>query len=246
MKSVITALGVAAMAFAGATGAAAQNQMGSSGGLTNPTNVVRNFSVQTVGPVLNELGMPWQVRQLDNGSQYIMAAGGSTQFAIIFTACDQGSGCIGMQTLALYSGATPNAQTVQAFNASIPFVSAGVAQDGQAFISRYDIADYGIPRGNIASSVVNFLATAEMFASELAAAHQTVSLDGYASDRSATHLNRQATEQLTGKPVERPQAEGFARHQIGLDESAEMIRVMLQEESVGRNSLEQKVKNDLD
>lgn len=247
MKSVLTALGAAALALTAGISAHAQNQMGSSSaGLSNPTNVVKNFSVQTVGPVLNELGVPWQVQQLDNGAQVLIAASGSTQFILFFTACQGDNGCVGMQTVTFFRGADPNPQTVQAFNSSIPFVTAGVDQDGEAYISRYDIADYGIPRGNIASSLANFLATAQMFANELANAHQTVSLDGYPSDRSAKHLNRQATEKLTGQPVAAPEAEGFARHQAGMDEGAEILRVLLQEDTVGRNTIEKKVKNELE
>lgn len=249
MKRAFAAFGAAALALtAGMSGAQAQNSMGSSGsGLSNPTNIVKNFSVQTVGPVLNELGMPWEVRQLDNGAQYIIAAGGSTQFILFFTACQGSNGCVGMQAVTFFRGVDPNPQTVQAFNSNIPFVTAGVDQDGEAYISRYDISDYGIPRGNIASSMLNFLATAEMFAGELASAHQTVSLDGYASDMSASHLNRQVTQNLTGKPAHAPEtAKGFARHQVGIEEGAAMIRLLLQEDKIGRNEIEKKVQNDLD
>ncbi|WP_425410923.1 YbjN domain-containing protein [Hyphococcus sp.] len=252
MKSVFG--GAAAIVFGALSsvtgGAQAQNQMGSSSsGLSNPTNVVQNFSVQTVGPVLNELGMPWQVQQLDdNGAQYILAAGGSVQFIIFFAACqdEAGARCVGMHTVTFFQGMEANPQTVQAFNANIPFITAGVSQDNVAYVSRYDIADFGIPRGNIASSLVNFLAVAQNFADELAAGHQTVSLDGYASDLSASRLNRQTAEKVLGGSVSSAPAGGYMLHQTGLEEGAEMIQLMLKDDSVRRNTIKQKVQNERD
>ena len=235
MKKITAYIGAAALAFvAGVSGAHAQNQMGSQGGLSNPETVVRKFSVQTVGPVLNELGMPWQVGQVSSGAQYIHAAAGDMQFVMFFTAC-QGAECAGMQTLMLFGGGAANPQTVQAFNVKYPFATAGLDQDGSAYISRYDIADFGIPRGNIASSVVNFLLLSEMFAGELAAAHQTVSLDGYVGDLSSAHLNRQQLNHIEGaQTVFSNQGDS---HKEGFEQGAEMIRMLLEDKSAPRNKI---------
>ncbi|MAW79221.1 MAG: hypothetical protein CMI63_03205 [Parvularcula sp.] len=238
MKQITAILGAAAMALASSiSGAAAQNQMGASDIVANPKTVVPNFSVQTVGPVLNELGMPWQVRQLDSGAQFIHAASGSMQFFIFFTVCKQ-AGCSGMYAQTIFEG-DANPQTVQAFNARQPFGSVGVTQDGAAYAVRYDIADYGIPRGNIAVSLANFLNMSQMFASELAAAHQTVSLEGYADDLASSSLNRKALQHFTGLEMQTP-GDGVL-HQQGLEEGAEMIRMLLSDESVPRNKIENKL-----
>lgn len=236
MKKITAFIGAAVVAFvAGASGASAQNQMGSQGGLSNPETVVRKFSVQTVGPVLNELGMPWQVGQLSSGAQYIHAAAGGMQFVMFFTAC-QGADCAGMQTLMLFGGGAANPQTVQAFNVRYPFATAGLDQDGSAYISRYDIADFGIPRGNIASSVVNFLMLSEMFAGELANAHKTVSLDGYVGDLSSAHLNRQQLNHIEGAAGMAFSNQGDS-HQQGFEQGAEMIRMLLEDKSAPRNKI---------
>lgn len=239
MKSITTILSAALLATAmSAGGANAQNQMGASGGLSNPQTVVRKFSVQTVGPVLNELGMPWQVRQLDNGAQYIHAASGSMQFILFFTVCD-GAECAGMQAVTFFSGANANPQTVQAFNVRFPFGTAGVDQDGTAYVSRYDIADYGIPRGNIASSVTNFLQLAELFVGELASAHQTVSLDGYADDLASSSLNRQALNHFSG--VSGAMSLQSDKHSDGFEQGAEMVRMLLRDETSPRNKIQNKI-----
>ncbi len=239
MRQITKVIGAAVLALAaGFSGASAQNDMGSGSGLSNPTTVVKKFSVQAVGPVLNELGMPWQVRQLDNGAQYIHAASGSMQFILFFTVCN-GAECSGMQAVTFFSGASANPQTVQAFNVRYPFGTAGVDQNGTAYISRYDIADYGIPRGNIASSVVNFLGLAEMFVGELANAHQTVSLEGYADDLASSSLNRQALNHFTG--VEGALSMQADAHREGFEQGAEMIRLMLEDAALPRNKIENKL-----
>lgn len=239
MKQITVIFSAAALALAvSISSATAQNNMGESSGLSNPTTVVPKFSVQTVGPVLNELGMPWQVRQLDNGAQYIHAASGSMQFILFFTVC-QGSQCSGMQAVTFFNDANANPQTVQAFNVRYPFGTAGIDQNGSAYVSRYDIADYGIPRGNIASSVVNFLGLAEMFAGELANAHQTVSLEGYADDLASSSLNRQALNHFTG--VDSAMTMQADAHRDGFEQGAEMIRMLLKDEATPRNKIQNKL-----
>ncbi|WP_165793543.1 YbjN domain-containing protein [Hyphococcus luteus] len=239
MKPITAFFGAAAMALAaGVSGASAQNSMGSgesSGmGLSNPETVVRKFSVQSVGPVLNELGMPWQVGQLSNGAQYMHAAAGGMQFVLFFTACT-GTECAGMQSLMMFGETGANSQTVQAFNARYPFATAGIDQEGSAYISRYDIADYGIPRGNIASSLVNFLLLSEMFAKELANSHQTVSLEGYAGDLSSSHLNRQELNHVAG--AETGYSNQSDQHADGFEQGAELIRLFLEDDAAPRNKI---------
>lgn len=240
MKSILVAAGASALAIAAVSSAEAQNSM-SSGGLSNPTNVVRNFSVQTVGPVLNEIGVAWQVQTLSSGQQYIDAVyGDALRFVIFFTACQDGAGgsCVGMNSVAFFD-ASANAQTVQAFNFRYQFASTGIDPNGVAYISRYDIADYGIPRGNIASSVVNFAQLAAAFSQELETAHQTVSLEGYASDMAATHLNQQGFESLTGGEIN--QGQPLLRHEASFEDAAEMVQQLIKDKQVPHNKIDNKV-----
>lgn len=240
MKPIAVILSAAAAALAvNIAGASAQNNMGApSSPLANPTSAVKSFSVQSVGPVLNELGAPWQVNQLDNGTQYIVAASGSMQFILFFTVCN-GADCMGMQAVTFFSGANVNPQTVQAFNVRYPFGTAGVDQDGIAYISRYDIADFGIPRGNIASSIINFVGLAEMFSAELAGASQTVSLDGYADDLAAAQLNKGSLNHFAGADTAFTlQAD---KHRDGFEQGAEMIRMLLDDDKTPRNKIQNKL-----
>lgn len=237
MKSIFAAAGASVLAIAIAMSAAAQSQ---APGVSNPANMVRNFSVPTVGPVLNELGVAWRVQTLSSGQQYIEAVyGDALQFVIFFTACKSATGeCYGMNSVAFFD-AEVNPQTVQAFNFRYQFASAGVNPEGTAYISRYDVADYGVPRGNIASSIVNFAQLAAMFSKELDSAHRTVSLEGYASDMSATHLNQQTIVSMTGREIE--PASPLLRHEVSFEDTAEIVQRLISDENVPRNKIDNKL-----
>ena len=240
MRSILVAAGASALAIAAVTGANAQNSMSGDAGLSNPTNIVKDFSVQTVGPVLNELGVAWQVETLDSGQQYIDAVyGGALRFVIFFTACQSagGSDCVGMNAVAFFD-TSANTQTVQAFNFRYQFASAGIDPNGVAYISRYDIADYGIPRGNIASSIVNFAQLSAAFSQELETAHQTVSLEGYATDMAATHLNQKSVESFTGEQVET--GNRLKRHEASFEEAADVVQQLIKDKDVPHNKIENK------
>ena len=169
--------------------------------ISNPRGTVANFDVANIGPVLTELGIVWQAAQTADGKPFIRASVGQNEaFNIVPHACADratSTGCVGANFFILYDGLNPNPQTVSAFNQNIPFVSAGVFSGSSvAFISRYEIADFGIPRGNVASSIGNFLYAARQFRSQLSGAN-TVSLDGYADDMIASGLNAKSADAIS-------------------------------------------------
>ena len=185
MKILVAA--TAACAALGAVANAGQDIV------SNPRAMVPNFDVQNVGPVLTELGAVWQEGQANDGQRYIQASVGDGLYLnFIPAACDGSTGknCVGLSTVAFFSSAAINYQTIAAFNQRYRFAAAGIAADGKtAYISRYDIADYGIPRGNLASSVANLAYLASIFRNEIASSGKTVSLEGYADDMASRLLN---------------------------------------------------------
>lgn len=219
-------------AMAALSGAQAQQTV------ANPTSVLANFDVQTVGPILNELGVAWQARKTDTGQTYIAAnAAGAVNFVLAPTAC-RGAGstdCVGLNMVAVFDG-SPNPQTVQAFNYRYAFASAGIDPSGAAYISRYEISDFGIARGNLATSIQVFANQAVMFGSELETARRTVSLEGFADDMAAKELNRQARIQLSG--VEAHASNSIDRHQQGLEDGAGMVRQIILDRSAPRNKID--------
>ena len=231
-----TVFGVAAAAAAlCATGASAQMQ----DPIVNPRGMVANFDAANLGPVLTELGVVWQERQLADGQRFIAAsAGGNLSFNIVPAAC-QGpnfTGCVGAQMFAVFTGSPATAQSLAAFKAKYAFTSVGALPDSSAiYISRYDIADYGIPRGNVASSVYSFFALAERFQQEVGGSSKTVSIDGYAEDMSAAYLNRAAGAKAG---VETVAASNFATlHQAAFEATPTLVRALSNAENAPKNKI---------
>jgi hypothetical protein len=234
MKRAVLTIAAFAAAL-GAAGASAQMQ----DPIVNPRGMVANFDAANVGPVLTELGVVWQERQLADGQRFIAAsAGGNLSFNIVPAAClgPNNTGCVGAQMFAVFTGSSANAQSLAAFNAKYAFTSVGALPDSNAiYISRYDIADYGIPRGNVASSVYSFFALAERFQQEVGGGATTVSVDGYAEDMAAAYLNRAAGEKAGVATVA---VSNFATlHQAAFEATPMLVRALSNAENAPKNKI---------
>ncbi len=237
MKKFLSVIAASAAMVSVAT---AQNSLSSGSQdtlVSNPSGMIANFDVEEIGPVLTELGVAWQATADSSGKPVILAnAGGSLIFYLQPTACrtNGNKNCIGLLTISFFEG-DANSQTVRAFNDRYHFSRTGLNQSGGAFISRYDIADYGVPRGNVASSIANFAYLANLFQSELASAGRTVSLEGYADDLAASSLNRMGLTELTGA---RAHAAGpVEQHQKSFDEATDDILRLIKDETLLRNKI---------
>lgn len=208
--------------------------------ISNPRGMIANFDIPNLGPVLTELGIVWQRKVNDSGRGFIAASvGGQLSFNLVPTACQgvNDTNCIGLILVSLHGGNSVNTQTVSAFNQAVPFTSAGMlGNNAGAFLTRYEISDYGIPRGNVASSVYNFVGAATGFKEQLDTSSKTVSLDGFADDLSSTYLNRQSAETAGIELTETSKAKGVI-HQVSFDETTEIIRSLMTSESAPRNKI---------
>ena len=228
---------VSAVAIAAACVASASAQQTQELALSNPTGVVKNFDASTLGPLLSELGISWNAQQGDNGRTFIAAnIGGQLNVNFIPSACLEGGSrnCIGLNTLAYFEGGSPNPQTVSAFNQKYWFVSAGIVSSGKgAYISRYEIADFGIARGNVESSLRNFVFLADKFRSEISSGAKTVSLDGYADDMSASLLNTKGVKAIGGVLDTADNV-----HIGGFEEAPEVVKVFLSDPNAPKNKID--------
>lgn len=186
-----------ALAQAAATAPSSDNEP-----ISTPRRLMPNFDILNLVPVLDELGVRHELRQTDDGRPYLTAAiGDSFAFNVAPTAClsSDFSRCIGVNIVAFFDAPEANAQTISAFNQKNEFASVGLIGGGEGvFLLRYDIADYGIPRGNLASSLARFVAVAAQLEAELATGPKTVSAEGYASDLAARALNAGILQSLNG------------------------------------------------
>lgn len=202
----------------------------------NPSSLITDFSAQSVGPVLNELGVVWQ-KQEANGQSYLAAnAGGEITFLLVPAACKGAnkSHCVGLSMVAIFDG-NANPQTVSAFNYRYAFASAGLDPSGSAYIKRYEISDYGVPRGNLATSILVFVEQARMLHGELATSRQTVAQQGYADDMASGSLNRGGISTLYG--VDFQPVSPIDQHQVGLDDTAEQIKFFIANRTTPRNKI---------
>jgi hypothetical protein len=205
--------------------------------ISNPRGVVTNFDPANIGPVLTEIGAIWEQGLTNDGRKFLVVGVGDGLFLQLIPSACQGQNnteCLGLLTVMFFEGQDINYQTVAAFNQKYPFSTAGIPADNSgAYVSRYDIADYGIARGNVVSSLQNTLAIARIFAEELSTGGKTVSLEGYAEDMSSRLLNRRGVEALSG-----PGAVSRAEiHQRAFEEATELTLQLIKDKSVPRNKI---------
>ena len=240
MKRCVAAAGFSALFVlaAGFSAQASDAARASDDFVDNPRGVIRNFDADHIGGILTDLGIVWQARQSGEGRPFIAASlGQNLSFNIYPSACqgaDGRSDCVGAHYVALFNGVDANRQTVTAFNQAFPFTSAGVTQAGAAYISRYEIADYGIARGNFASSLASFLFLSERFKNEIASARKTVALEGTPEDMAARFLNGQGAQAL-GVRADSNMIGGM--HRQAFDETVNIIRILEQQDAAPKNKI---------
>ncbi|MGE0408263.1 MAG: YbjN domain-containing protein [Amphiplicatus sp.] len=230
-------IGAAIAAFAGAAALGGVSARASDL-VSNPRGMVAYFDAASVGAILSEMGFVWQERHAPTGQPYLaVSANGAIAFMVIPTACQAANftNCVGLNTVSILAGKKFNHQTVTAFNQRYWFSTAGMTPDGDnAYVSRYEISDYGIPRGNIAASILNLLELSDRLRAELSTAGRTVSLEGYASDLAARSLNARALKAVAGEEA----VPSMTRHQAALEENAALINVLINDADAPRNKVE--------
>ncbi len=211
--------------------------------VANPNTILESFEVQALGAVLSELGAVWQASQGADGAPFIAAnAGGEVVFFLQPTACRGANhtNCIGLSMVALFTGAA-DPQTVSAFNYRYAFASAGIDPAGNAYINRYEIADYGLPRGNLAMSILVFVEQIKMLRKELSLTGRTVSLEGEEEELTSAILNSIEAERLAGGDHLR--AASVDDHQQALAESAQSVRRFIADDMLPRNKIDNLIQN---
>ncbi|NHK29409.1 YbjN domain-containing protein [Parvularcula flava] len=234
MKKLSAGIAIAALvAGVGIGGAAAQgNSLAAKPDATeiisDAGKLMYDYDVENIVPILQELGLKWQGRTAPQGQKVIIAeAPSGMSFVLMPTACKNGvaAGCVGVSMTAVFGGDIDQ-RTVTSFNYRYPFTSAGIEEGGSAFINRYEISDYGMPRGNFVTSLSVFLVQAEMLQESLVTATTTVSQKSYLGDLSANGLNLQqvfadeGAAQLAGISA--------SSHQASLETTAEFVRVLVE------------------
>ena len=158
--------------------------------VSNPGQMLTSFDPAEIGPILTEIDVLWQTRQDIEGRPYIEAnADGRIVFIIEPLACRGtiNNDCIGMQLVAVFDGQA-DPQQVRDFNNNYAFANLGINENGNAYLNRYDIADYGIPRGNVGVIIDTFIALGEIY-QDLSGQDSQGDIDDQLAALSAKSLN---------------------------------------------------------
>lgn len=166
MKKILGNFAAVCIVAAGASGAVnAQN------GKLNNMKSVNSFSEAAIAPVLKHRNFTVTDRHKGTKGQEIIIVKFSdgTIAQIAFTACNaKNNRCLGMDIVANWRPkaqytAAQNAKFVSDFNNKFSFISAGIMGNGNMYLQRYAIADYGTNYGNINSELLNFASVARKF-----------------------------------------------------------------------------------
>lgn len=190
-KASVAALAVLGLALGGAQ-AQSNSLKKKDVPVSNPGELLPSLHAEAVVSVLDEMGIEYQGATLPNGQKVLLAkAKNGIKFQLTPTACDKGGlRCRGISMVALFKSNAPD-RAISAFDQHYVFVSAGMQDEGVAYLTRYDLADFGIPKGNLAVSLMNYVHMAAIFDRHLYEATNTVALPS-ASDLSGESLNMKA------------------------------------------------------
>lgn len=230
---MIKNLFVAGLAFALSAGVAnAQSAAsGTAGKIRNPSQPLTSLHAEALIPVLSQMGLEYEGATLPGGERALLVrAANGTRFQITPMACDRSRRCRGMHFVTMFE-TDVQPRTVAAFNDRYAFVSAGMNNDSVAYLARYEIADFGMPRGNVAVSIEVFLETASLFTEHLANAAPALKQKPDGSDLSANGLNMSGLMRSVSTGFA-PKAAMPHRHALSFEETHDIVDTFARAEKI--------------
>lgn len=149
IKTVMAAAAAISIGFA----ATASAQSGAP--VSNPTGLVPTLTLETVQPVLNEVGFSTNIATLSNGGRLMEVRYGNRLILLESQACASSSSCAGLAMYAILTGSTSLSQ-VNAFN-QVSKPARATISDGVLMLDRYLIGDYGVTRGSFIVDIAVFV-----------------------------------------------------------------------------------------
>ncbi|NWG46055.1 MAG: hypothetical protein HXY25_05860 [Alphaproteobacteria bacterium] len=177
MRGALAALALGAGLAAGGV-AGAQEEF------TDNRTMVPYFTLEELQSTFKSVGIASVQGQVGaDGPAYLQAADPSSNLVFVAEpmACYDGR-CVGLMLSAQFRGDLVTPEAVRQYDLGQPFIKAVMVAENTALIGRYEIADFGIPRGNIRASVANFLAIAAYFP-EFARSSQTTASNELPANR---------------------------------------------------------------
>ena len=191
MKSTkwLAAAAAAGVVVAGVTtpAGAQSNALPSAHAITSVYDNVTAFTPAVLADIGSQLGYQTKAVTSDGVQGVLMVTDQGLQMIALPSACDE-NGCVGLYMLAGFSTINASMQNINAFNDQSFFMKAvSMGQDG-TYLARYEICDFGIPAGNIASNFTNFAAIAMSFQSGFVSANTQVKLQNGGSKKESSPI----------------------------------------------------------
>jgi hypothetical protein len=144
--------------------------------LTTPNKVLPGFDVNQIAEIAGEIGYENTVVTWSDKTQGVEIDTDAGTFYATPEVCKEGA-CYGLAISALF-GPDTNVplSAINYFNHHREFTKA-YSHEGRLYLTRYEIADFGIPKGNIAHNMSNFVAIATDFADFLTTGAKTSSYE---------------------------------------------------------------------
>lgn len=130
--------------------------------ISNPTGIMTNLSTPNLLSFFLELNMSPEVVYTSDGMSYLTMSDPDSGLSIAAApeACEEQK-CVAITLAIIFSGDQLSSERLDYYNKNINFIKVSNFEDlNYVMITRYEIADYGIPRGNLESSLANLIALA--------------------------------------------------------------------------------------
>lgn len=158
--------------------------------VSNPNGVIASFDVNTMAPMLRDMGWQTQVQTTSSGDRFLsVAASNGIKFGMRPTACQSTGRCLGVFILAPFPPADAN--RIFDFNNKVPFIKASSYGNQGSYVARYEIADGGYVRGNFRYILTNFASVASTYQRTMGGLSVSADPDSVLADFNAEALNRQ-------------------------------------------------------
>ena len=152
------ALGAAIFSAAICDGAVAQ--------MPDGARLIPNFDAQTIAPVMQAAGASVSVTPISGEASALRIETDGLVGYVVPRACrNETANCAGGRWLISFSG-NVNRDAAMRFN-QLDFIKVVQMSNGAWALTRYDIADYGVPQGNLVVTAGVFFAIAKDFQSQV-------------------------------------------------------------------------------
>lgn len=135
--------------------------------IRNPAAIVSDYSVTSIGRILTDMQLQWQVESLDSGTQVVAVNVYGLQVLIAPGKCTRGGNpsCTDIQLMSIFEFDEQPISPVIAtrFNNSYSFGYVGLSSGNGVFLRRYDFEETGFMRSHLRHSILSFRGFAQDF-----------------------------------------------------------------------------------